>query len=500
MQHDRSQRGFFGHPRALSTLFFAELWERFSYYGMRALLVLFLVEAVTRGGFGLDDATATAIYGLYAAGVYIASLPGGWIADRILGGQRAVLWGGALITLGHLLLAVAGSLGAFCGGLFVIVLGTGLLKPNIASLVATLYPEGGARRDAGFTIFYMGINLGGMLGPFATAWLAQRYGWHVGFLTAALGMALGLAWYATTRRRLGEAGRLPAPHPRGDAGRRQDLGRLSSALALLVLVVGLFATGVIGAGAMALRGYAIWAILSVALGWFIYLLAFAGLTPLERRRVGVLAVLLLASTVFWSGFEQAGSSMTLFADRFTDRALGGFTVPTGWFQMLNAGFIIVFAPLFSALWTTLGRRGADLSTGMKFVLGLAGMAGGFVVMAAGAKIVAAGDLAGPGWLIAAYLLHTWGELALSPVGMSAATELVPARFAGQSMGLWYASISLGNLLASLIAGDFDATRVETMPAQYLRIVLFGAAAAVLLLAALPWMRRVSGTASNRPNR
>ena len=484
-----ASRGFFGHPRALSTLFFAELWERFSYYGMRAILVLFLVAAVQQGGFGLDDATAAAIYGLYTAGVYIASLPGGWIADRLIGGQRAVLWGGVLIALGHLLLALAGTLAAFCGGLAVIVIGTGLLKPNIASLVAALYPEGGARRDAGFTVFYMGINGGAMLGPFATAWLAQRFGWHVGFLAAAMGMALGVAWFVTTRASLGAAGLAAVAHPRGEAGRAQDWRRLWLCAAAVALLAALVASGATGLSAVQLRGGAIWVIVTLVVGFFGYLLFAAGLTPTERRRVGVLGVLFLASTVFWSGFEQAGSSMTLFAERYTDRRLGGFEIPAGWFQMLNAAFIIAFAPLFSALWTTLGRRGRDLSTGMKFIGGLAGMALGFVVMAAAARLVVGGGLAGPGWLVAAYLLHTWGELALSPVGMSATTQLVPERFTGQSMGLWYASLSLGNLVASLIAGEFDATQVSAMPGQYLRITLYGAVAALALFAVLPLLRR-----------
>jgi len=490
MAPDASRR-FFGHPRALSTLFFAELWERFSYYGMRALLVLFLVAAVKQGGFGLDDATAAAIYGLYTAGVYIASLPGGWIADRLIGGQRAVLWGGALITLGHLLLALAGSLGAFCAGLAVIVIGTGLLKPNIASLVAALYPEGGARRDAGFTVFYMGINGGAMLGPFVTAWLAQRFGWHVGFLAAAVGMALGLAWFVATRARLDAAGRLPVAHPRGDAGRAQDGRRLLAGVVVVALLALLLASGATGLGAVQLRGGAIWVIVTLVVGFFAYLLSGAGLASDEKRRVGVLGVLFIASTVFWSGFEQAGSSMTLFAERYTDRLLGGFEIPAGWFQMLNSSFIILFAPLFSALWGLLGRRGRDLSTGMKFIIGLLGMATGFVVMAAAARLVVSGDLAGPGWLVTAYLLHTWGELALSPVGMSATTQLVPARFTGQSMGLWYASLSLGNLLASLIAGDFDDSNVAAMPGQYLHIVIYGAVAALALLALLPLLRRAS---------
>ena len=487
-------RSFFGHPRALSSLFFTEMWERFSYYGMRALLVLFLVDAVEHGGFGLDDATAAAIYGLYTAGVYIAGLPGGWIADRLIGGQRAVLWGGALITLGHLLLGLAGTLGAFCAGLAVIVLGTGLLKPNIASLVAALYPDGSARRDAGFTVFYMGINIGAMLGPFATAWLAQRYGWPVGFLAAALGMALGLGWFVATRARLDAAGRVPAAHPRGDAGRAQDWRRLLAGAVLVLLAAGLLASGVTGLGAVQLRGGAIWVIVTLVVGFLAYLLLGAGLSPDERRRVGVLGVLIIASTVFFSGFEQAGSSMTLFAERYTDRLLGHFEVPTGWFQMLNAAFIIVFAPVFSAVWSALGTRGRDLSTGMKFVIGLLGMAAGFVVMAAASRLVVSGGLAGPGWLVAAYLLHTWGELALSPVGMSATTRLVPARFTGQSLGLWYASLSLGNLLASLIAGDFDDSNVAAMPGQYLHIVVYGVVAALVLLALLPLLRRATAPA------
>jgi POT family proton-dependent oligopeptide transporter len=486
-------RSFFGHPRALSTLFFAEMWERFSYYGMRALLMLFLVEAVSRGGLGLDDRGAAAIYGLYTAGVYIASLPGGWIADRLLGGQRAVFWGALGITLGHLLLAIAGDLSMFCVGLAVIVLGTGLLKPNIATLVGALYPEGGARRDAGFTVFYMGINLGAWLGPLVTALLAQRYGWHVGFLAAAIGMALGLGWFTLTRAQLGGAGALPPPHPRGEAGRRGDWRLLLGCGVVIAALAGLMASGRLGVSALELRDHSIYLIVSLVVLYFGYMLLFAGLTSAEKRRVLVLLVLFLASAVFWSGFEQAGSSMTLFAERYTDRMIGTFEIPTGWFQSLNSTFIILFAPLFSALWIWLGKRHRDLSTAAKFIIGLLGMGLGFVVMAAGSRIVAGGGMAGPVWLILAYLLHTWGELALSPVGMSATTKLVPARFVGQSMGLWYASLSLGNLVASQIAGEFDATNLGAMPGQYLRIFWFSVVAALVLLTAVPLMRRWSAS-------
>jgi proton-dependent oligopeptide transporter, POT family len=480
---------FWGHPRALSTLFFAELWERFSYYGMRALLVLFLVQAVAGGGFGLDDRTAAAIYGLYTAGVYIASVPGGWIADRLLGAQRAVLWGGIIIALGHLLLALAGTLTAFCTGLAVIVVGTGLLKPNIAALVGALYPEGGARRDAGFTVFYMGINVGAMIGPLATGALAQRYGWGVGFGAAALGMAVGVVWFVMTRARLAGAGAEPTPHPQGQAGTRRDLRRVLWVGVLLLALALLFASGVTGVSALQLRGATVWLILAFMAAGFGQMLLGSGLNREERGRVAWLLVLCAASSVFWSGFEQAGSSLTLFAERFTQRDFAGWVLPTSWFQSLNSIFIIVFAPLFSALWLSLGKRGRDLSSGGKFVLALLAIAASFVVMAGASRLVAGGALAGPGWLVATYLLHTWGELALSPVGMSAATQLVPARYAGQAMGLWYGSLSLGSLVASLFAGEFDTGNLAAMPGQYLHISLIQAvAAAVLVLLLWLWRR------------
>ena len=484
-------RGFLGHPRGMSVLFFTELWERFSYYGMRALLVLFLVDQVARGGLGLDDTTATAIYGLYTAGVYIMSLPGGWLADRVFGAQSAVLWGGVLIGVGHLVLALADGLASFCCGLAIIVLGTGLLKPNIAALVAELYPEGGARRDAGFTLFYMAINVGAALGPLLTAWLAQRYGWHMGFLAAAVGMAAGVAWFLTARSELGDVGGRPPRAIVNPLHRRIALG----IAAVLVVLLALGFAGLLRFNAIVLQRGAIFVILALALGFFVYLLGFAGLTASERRRTLVVLVLCVASTVFWAGFEQAGSSLSLFADRYTGRLIGSFEIPAGWFQSLNAVFIIVFAPLFSLLWIALARAGHELSAPTKFVLGLLGMGTGFLAMAAAARVVAGGALAAPTWLVLTYLLHTWGELALSPIGMSATSQLVPRRFIGQSMGIWYATLSLGNLLASRIAGEFDADHVDAMPGQYLGIFWYGAIAAVVLLALVPMTRRLSGKAS-----
>jgi proton-dependent oligopeptide transporter, POT family len=484
--------GFFGHPRALSTLFFTEMWERLSYYGMRALLVLFLVDAVERGGFGLDDRTAAAIYGLYTAGVYLSGLPGGWIADRLLGAQTAVLVGGLVIALGHVLLAVAGTPAFFYFGLLVIVLGTGLLKPNISALVGTLYPEGGARCDAGYTMFYMGVNLGAFLGPLVTATLAQYYGWHVGFLAAAIGMTFGVGQFLVMRRRLGDAGLRAHSRAGGSGGARRDWLLFALFAAVFVVLVAMLWSGSIPVSAVALQGGAINVIVGMAAAYFLYLLLFAGLDTLERRRVLVLLVLFIASSVFWAGFEQAGSSMNLFAERYTDRMLGSFAIPAGWFQSLNSTFIILCAPLMSMLWVGLARRGRQVPVALKFVLGLLGMAVGFLVMAGASKIVAAGGMAGPLWLTLTYFFHTIGELALSPVGMSATTKLAPQRFVGQSMGVWFVSLSLGNLIASRIAGDFDASNVAAMPGQYLHIFWFGAVAAAVLVLLSPFVKRWTG--------
>ena len=488
-----ASRSFFGHPRALSSLFFTEMWERFSYYGMRALLVLFLVDAVKHGGFGLDDRTATAIYGLYTACVYLSGLPGGWIADRLIGAQAAVLWGAVLIGCGHLLLALPGGPALFYVGLAFIVLGTGLLKPNISALVAGLYPEGGSRRDAGFTVFYMAINLGAFLGPLATAWLAQRYGWHAGFLTAAVCMGLGIVYFLRTRSRLGTAS-AAAPPPRNNPGLRRDWQLFLAGTALTVALIAAVAFGLVRVSAIALQAAGIYVILAMALAYFVYLLFFAGLDRTERQRAALLALLFCASAVFWSGFEQGGSSMSLFAQRYTDRMLGSFEIPAGWFQSINSAFIIVFAPLMSGLWLWLERRGRDLGTVPKFILGLLGMALGFGVMALGARVAAGGGLASPSWLVFVNLLHTWGELCLSPVGMSATTQLVPRRFVGQSMGIWFVSMALGNLLASVIAGGFEADNIVAMPGQYLSIFWYGTGAALLLFIVQPLFRRATPTA------
>jgi proton-dependent oligopeptide transporter, POT family len=472
---------FFGHPRGLATLFFTEMWERFTYYGMRAVLVLFLVAAIKAGGFGIDDRTATAIYGLYTAGVYLAALPGGWIADRLIGAQRAVLAGGLTITLGNTLLATSGSPRAFYIGLVVIVLGVGLLKPNVSAIVADLYPEGGARLDSGFTIFYIGINVGGLLGPLVTGWAQLYFGLRGGFAAAALFMAVGVLQFYLTRRHLGAAGAYVAA-----PAKQWRYFWVGATISLLLLaVVGL---GWIAVNAVALARGATYAIVGVAALYFLYYFTAAKLDAEERRRGVVLVVLFAGCALFFSGYEQAGSSLNLFAERYTDRTVEWlhFVMPTSWFQSLNSAFIIVFAPFFAWAWIALARHNLNPSAPAKFALGVMLMGSGFLVMAAAAGIVASGSKASPYWLIMTYLLHTFGELCLSPVGLSYYTKLTPKRFVGQMMGMWFLAMSLGNLVAGLIAGEFDANNTAAMPGQYMHIVYFSVGlGAVLLILSRP---------------
>jgi POT family proton-dependent oligopeptide transporter len=486
-----ARNGFFGHPPALATLFFTEMWERFTFYGMRALLVLFLVDAVSSGGYGLDDKTATAIYGLYTAAVFMAALPGGWIADRLIGAQRAVLAGGGLMTVGNLMLAIPGPPTLFFAGLVVIILGVGLLKPNISTLVAELYPEGGARRDAGFTIFYMGINLGAFIGPLIAGWLALRFGWRIGFLAAAIGMPLGLLQFWLSRARLGGAGVHPN-RPDGGAGLQRDWTALGIAVVVLGLLAALLLTGTIAVSPAPLARSAAYVLVGMAGAYFLYLFLGAGLDAAERRRIQVVLVMFVACALFWSGFEQAGSSMNLFAKRHTDRWIGDFEIPAGWFQSVQPAFVILFAPVFSALWVRLARRNLDPAAPFKFAFGLLLMGLGFLFMVEAASLVAGGTQSPAYFLVLTYLVHTFGELCLSPVGLSTVTKLAPARFVGQMMGVWFLASSLGKLTAGLIAGSFDPNDLGAMPGRFLFIVMYGVGIGLLLLVLSPRIARWMG--------
>jgi proton-dependent oligopeptide transporter, POT family len=475
---------FFGHPRGLAILFFTEMWERFTYYGIRAVLVLFLVAEVANGGFGIDDKTAAAIYGLYTAGTYLTALPGGWIADRLIGARMAVMVGGIFITVGNILLGLAGGPAGFYIGLLIIVLGVGLLKPNVSALVGELYPEGGARLDAGFTVFYMGINVGATLGPIVTGAAQVYFGPRAGFYTAAIFMAAGVLQFYFWQHLLGNAGGLNSPTQTG-AALRKPWPALMVAVALLVLIVCACTVGWIPLQALALAQSASALMVSMAVLYFAYLLFGAGLSLDERKRVLVLMVLFLGSVLFWSGYEQAGSSLNLFAERYTDRAIDliHFVIPTEWFQSLNPAFIIIFAPVLAWVWVALARRNLNPSAPAKFAIGIMLVGAGFLVMAAAAKLVAGGSKVLPTWLILTYLLHTFGEICLSPVGLSYSTKLAPKRLVGQIMGMWFLSLSLGNLVAGLIAGQFDAKNLAAMPGQYMALVycMVGLGAVLLMI-------------------
>ncbi|HWY74601.1 MAG TPA: peptide MFS transporter [Verrucomicrobiae bacterium] len=478
------------HPRGLRTLFFTEMWERFSYYGMRALLVLFMVDSV-RGGMGLTDKVATAIYGIYTATVYLMALPGGWLADRITGAQRAVWYGGIIIALGHFALAIP-STQTFYLGLVLVVIGSGILKPNMSTMVGDLYPEGGARRDAGFTIFYMGVNLGAAIGPMICSTLGEKWNWHYGFGAAGVGMVLGLVQFRLSRHKLGEAGL-----HRGNERRLNTAERavVPGAICALLVVLGLTMTGILTLEPVAIAHVMTAVILSIAALYFIGVFLFCGLTTVEKERVAVILVLFLSSALFWSGFEQAGSSFNLFAERFTARYISSlhYEVPAGWFQMIGPVFIITCAPVFAWLWVQLAKKNLDPSIPVKFAFGLLLLAAGFLVMAGAAAVVAAGHKALPVWLITTYLVHTFGELCLSPVGLSSVTKLAPRKLVGQMMGIWFLASSLGNLLAGLVAGEFKSDSTQAWPGMYLKITILPTIAGLLLIVfARPVKRWIGG--------
>ncbi len=481
-----AEREVFGQPRGLFTLFFTEMWERFSYYGMRAMLILFMVDAVSHGGLGIDDRSASSIYGLYLACGYLLALLGGYIADRLIGQQRAVLAGGVLIMLGNATL-ISGTPQVFFLGLLINVFGIGLLKPNISAIVAQLYPEGGSRRDAGFSIFYMGINLGSFFGSWLVPLFAFKYGWHWGFALPAVGMLLGLAQFLKTRHYLGDRGVALAP----DARRGSWLPVILLLTALL-LVAALAISGAVSLDANAIAVAASWLIGLLAIAYFTYLIFFAGLDREERNRAYVLIALFIGCAIFFAGYEQMGASFNLFAQRYTDRHLFGHEIPAGVLQAVNPFMIILFAPILAAVWLALGRRNRDLSAPAKFGAGLLFMGGGFLVMYVAAGHVLAGQKVAMTWLVATYLLHTLGELCLSPVGLSSMTKLVPTRFVGQVLGVWFMATALGTNLAGQLSGNYDASQLSSLPALFLKIFWWGAVGGGLMLLLSPMLKRLMG--------
>ena len=499
---------FFGHPRGLATLFFTEMWERFSYYGMRALLILFMTAPAAVGGLDFSVARAGVIYGLYTAFVYLLALPGGWLADRLLGQRRSVFIGGVIIMMGHISLMFHG-LAFFYTGLVLVILGTGLLKPNISTIVGELYQDkAGSLRDSGFTIFYMGINVGAFLSPLVCGFLAQDdrfrafltgYGidpnasWHWGFGAAAVGMGLGLIQYLWGSRWLGDAGMKPnaGTDSTDFADAKRLVGKIVGGLGLLtaLLVVG-HVTGImpISGDAITNTGSAI--VLLLPIVYFGWLYSRKDWTPVERKRLYVIGVLFLAAALFWSAFEQAGSTLNLFADRFTNNAIFGFEFPSSWFQSVNSLWIMSLAGVFAWLWVWMGRRGKEPSSPAKFAYGLLFVGLGFLVLAGGAMVSGPeGARVSPMWLVVVYFLHTIGELCLSPVGLSTVTKLAPHRVVGQMMGVWFMATALGNFIGGQVATLFESF---SLPLIFTTIFAITAFFALLLALMVKPIRKLMG--------
>jgi len=428
--------GWFGHPRGLSTLFFTEMWERFSYYGMRGFLILYMTKAL-----GFTDPHAGAVYGNYVGSVWLAAIFGGIIADRWLGHYRSVLLGGTIIALGHFTLALH-ALPFFYAGLSLIVLGTGLLKPNVSTLVGALYEQGDERRDAGFSVFYMGINLGALLGPLVAGKLAEGVDWHLGFACAGVGMTLGLAQYVLGRRRLAPA-----------------IERLAARPGPAAVSPGL-APGV----------------------------SHGGFTAADWKRMTAVVVFFAFASLFWGAYEQAGSTLNLFADRYVHLELLGIKLYASWFVSIQAAFVILLSPAFAWLWVRLGPR--QPSSPAKFALALLFVGLAFVLLMPAGAIAQGGVRISPLWLVAVYFIEELGELCLSPVGLSVVTKLAPKQVVGLMMGVFFLSNALGNKLAGWSAGFISTTPLPTLFGVTAAVTL--GAAAVMFLLIRPVQRLMGG--------
>src|SRR5918993_3953561 len=433
-----SEKTFFGHPPGLATLFFTEMWERFSYYGMRALLLLFMVASVEEGGMGFDDKTGGAIYGLYTMFVYLLALPGGWLADKLFGLRKSIFYGGCIIALGHFCLAFPYT-ETFFIGLVLIVMGTGLLKPNISALIGELYPANDpARRDAGFSIFYMGINIGAFISPFITGYLGENVNWHYGFAAAGFGMVVGLVYYKLTEKTLGEAG-LKSKHISDEEknGARRVRNGLWCVLLLVVIFVSLLLTRIIYIDPISFaRGSGV-VLLACVVIYFIYVFAAEKLDRFEKKKIFAICVMFVTATTFYAGFEGQGSSLNLFAERYPQMFIGGFEMPASWMQSVPPIFVVIFVPIFAWLWVWLAKRNMNPSTPVKLSMGLLFLGLGYLVMMGASMIVINGEKPLPTWLTFTYMFLTFGEICLYPIGLSAVTKLSPSRLVGQMMGIFF---------------------------------------------------------------
>ncbi|WP_217585879.1 peptide MFS transporter [Lentibacillus saliphilus] len=430
------QTGFFGHPKGLFTLFFTEFWERFSYYGMRALLLYFMYTEVSSGGLGIEDGTAKSIMAIYGSLVYMSGIIGGWIADRLLGAQRTVFHGGVLIMLGHIILALPAGKTALFISMFLIVIGTGLLKPNVSNIVGDMYSPQDNRRDSGFSIFYMGINMGAFIAPFIVGTIGQEYNYHLGFGTAAIGMFLGLVMFLITQKKsLGLAGTY-VPNPLAQDEKKKVFGRF----ALGTVVIMLLAAITVPTGILTINRFTyLVSILGIVIPALYFIVMYRSPKTNEDEKSRLLAYipLFVAAMVFWAIAEQGSIILAEYADKRTDLSVFGMTLQSSWFQSLNPLFIIALAPIFAGMWVKLGDR--QPSTSKKFSYGLFFAGLSFVVMIIPAWLGGVDTLVSPIWLVLSFLFVVIGELCLSPVGLSATTKLAPSAFSAQTMSLWFMS-------------------------------------------------------------
>ncbi|WP_321371400.1 oligopeptide:H+ symporter [uncultured Draconibacterium sp.] len=456
-----ADKAFFGHPIGLSTLFASEMWERFSYYGMRALLVLFLTSTFASGGFEMAELDAFTIYGIFTGLVYVTPILGGMLADKVLGQRKSIYIGGLTMAIGQFLLAGSAWLYGsdasvefrqtiFYSGLGILILGNGFFKPNISTMVGELYDNNDPRKDGGFTIFYMGINLGAFFSPLVAGKLGEQVAWQYGFLAAGVGMVLGTLWFFVRSHTLGHVG-MP---PKVKTERVRLI--LKDWLSILLYTIGIIA--------LIFAVILLWKVIPAIVGTIIiYVIAVGGVIVLattifkgtsgktEWSRVGVILVLAVFNILFWSGFEQAGTTFNIFARDNTQRMIGNWEIPASWFQSINAFWIVACAPLFSVLWIKLDKYKLNPNTPMKFAWGLILLSFGFVIMAFAFTRSTSGDairLVSPLWLIVVYLFHTFGELCLSPIGLSMVTKLSPPKLVSTMMGIWFGSTAAGNFVAS----------------------------------------------------
>ena len=472
---------FFGHPIGLRTLFLTEMWERMSYYGMRALLVLYMTGAVTgfNPGLGWSQVESQAIYGIYSGMVYFMVVPGGWIADNILGHQKAVLIGALIIALGHFTLAIPIEQTFFLGLIFV-VLGTGLLKGNISTIVGQLYDGQDDRRDSGYTIFYMSINIGSTLGFLICSYLGEKIGWHWGFGAAGIGMTFGVIQYIKHRHLLGDAGMYP--NEMSDEKRKKYTNYLKVSLVAMFMVIGAGLFGFIVIDPRFFAEQFAYFLTIVAGLYFIYLFLFAGLNASERKNLILLFLFFIGAAAFWSGFDQSAGSLNIFARDYTDLSVAGYKIPVGWLQFANPIIVVLFAPIFAGIWAQLARKNLDPSLPFKFAIGLLFMALSFFIMIIAVNLAIESSPVGMQWLLLTYLFQTWGELALSPIGLSAFSRYGPKRYMGQMFGLWFLASAIGGVLAGLLGGEALDGGLETISPVFEFMIQYYLVIAVALIA------------------